>query len=57
MRKVIVSALVLAAGLTAVRFGPPMVKREMKRCHEIMGGMQLSGQACACHEEPVKVTA
>lgn len=58
MRKVIVGALVLAACLTAVRVGTPLVKQEMKKCQEMMRGMRESGrQACACHEESVQVTA
>jgi hypothetical protein len=55
MRKVVVGAAVLAAGLAAVRFGPTLAERGMKKCHEMTGGMQQgSKQPCACHEEPLK---
>ena len=55
MKKVIIGAAALAAGVAAVRLGPALAQRGMAKCHEMMGDMQQGPkQACACHQEPLK---
>ena len=55
MRKVMIGIATLAAGVAAVRIGPPLAKRGMAKCHEMMAGMQRSGdQSCVCHQEPLQ---
>ena len=55
MRKVFIGAAVLGAGLAAVRFGPVLAERGMKKCHEMMEGMSQGHQeACGCAPQPSK---
>ena len=55
MRKVVIGAALLGAGLAAVRFGPALAERGMKKCHEVMAGMSQGHQeACGCAQQPLK---
>ena len=55
MRTVIIGIAAAAAGVAVMRLGPPLAKRGMARCHQMMADMQRSGQqGCACHQEPLQ---
>lgn len=40
MRKAIIGVVALAVGVAALLLGPPLARRGMKKCHEMMAEMQ-----------------